>query len=63
MDWANAVFPSLIVCGLFGIMLAVGIGFSYLWLVWLNKPVGENCPVDKNYSREKEQRLPQNPAA
>ncbi len=63
MDWANTVFPSLIVCGLFGIMLAVGIGFSYLWLVWLNKPVDENCPVDKNYSREKEQRLQQNPAA
>ena len=44
-------------------MLALGIGFSYLWLVWLNKPVDENCPVDKNYSREKEQRLQQNPAA
>lgn len=43
MNWADIVFPSAIVCGLFGIILAVGVGFSYLWLVWLNKQATK-CP-------------------
>jgi hypothetical protein len=37
MGWADVFFPSLIVCGISGLMLAVAIGCSYLWLVWLNK--------------------------
>jgi DNA-directed RNA polymerase subunit RPC12/RpoP len=43
MDWADVFFPSLIVCGIFGIMLAVAIGCSYLWLMWLNKRATK-CP-------------------
>ena len=35
MDWFEALFPGLLVCGLFGVIVLVGIGFSYLWLVWL----------------------------
>lgn len=33
----------LLVCGLFGLILAVGIGASYLWLVWLGKEATK-CP-------------------
>ena len=44
MEWLDVIFPSLIVCGIFAIMLAVGIGFSYVWLVWLNKRA-TTCPA------------------
>jgi len=43
MNWADVVFPSLIMCGLFAIILVVGIGSSYLWLTWLNKRATK-CP-------------------
>lgn len=43
MEWSNFVFPVLLLCGLFGIILLVGIGFSYLWLVWLDKEATK-CP-------------------
>ena len=43
MNWHDVLFPTLIVCGLFGLILLVGIGFSYLWLVWLNKQTAK-CP-------------------
>jgi len=40
---ASFVFPVLLLCGLFGIIILVGIGFSYLWLVWLGKEATK-CP-------------------
>ncbi len=43
MEWPDVLYPSLIICGLFGVILLVGIGFSYLWLVWLNKEATK-CP-------------------
>ena len=43
MNWADVVFPSLIMCGLFAIILVVGIGSSYFWLTWLNKRATK-CP-------------------
>ena len=43
MGWLDVVFPSLIVCGLFGVLFAVAIGFSYLGLVWLHKEITK-CP-------------------
>jgi len=43
MGWYDALFPSSVVCGLLGIILLVGIGFSYLWLVWLGKEATK-CP-------------------
>ncbi len=43
MEWPDILFPSLIVCGLFGVILVVGIGCSYLGLVWLNRRATK-CP-------------------
>ena len=43
MEWYNLVFPVLLLCGLFGVIILVGIGFSYLWLVWLGKEATK-CP-------------------
>ena len=43
MGWSDILVPSLMICGLFGVMLVVGIGFSYLWLVRLNKEATK-CP-------------------
>ena len=43
MWWAEVLYPSFLVCGMFGVILLVGIGFSYLWLVWLNKQATK-CP-------------------
>ena len=43
MEWLNYLFPVLLICGLFGIIFLVGIGFSYLWLVWLGKEA-TRCP-------------------
>jgi DNA-directed RNA polymerase subunit RPC12/RpoP len=40
---ANFVFPVLLLCGFFGIILLVGIGSTYLWLVWLDKEATK-CP-------------------
>ena len=40
---ANYVYPVLLACGLFSIILVVGIGFSYLWLVWVGKEATK-CP-------------------
>ena len=43
MGWFDILVPSLLVCGSLGIILLVGIGFSYLWLVWLGKETTK-CP-------------------
>jgi hypothetical protein len=43
MGWSEILFPFLIVCGFLGLVLLVGVGFSYLWLVWLNKQA-TTCP-------------------
>ena len=43
MGWSDILVPSLMICGLLGVMLVVGIGFSYLWLVWWNKQATK-CP-------------------
>jgi ribosomal protein L37AE/L43A len=43
MGWSDILVPSSVICGLFGVMLVVGIGFSYLWLVRLNKEATK-CP-------------------
>ncbi len=43
MEWHNFVFPVLLLCGFFGIILLVGIGSTYLWLVWLDKEATK-CP-------------------
>ncbi|MGD1994972.1 MAG: hypothetical protein PVI59_17395 [Anaerolineae bacterium] len=43
MGWLDVLFPSLLICGLFGVILLVGIGFSYLGLVWLHKEMTK-CP-------------------
>lgn len=43
MGWSEVLFPSLVVCGFLGTILVVGIGASYLWLVWLNKQT-TTCP-------------------
>ena len=43
MDWVDAAFLFLIVCGLFAVMLVVGVGSSYLGLIWLNKQATK-CP-------------------
>ena len=40
---ANFVFPTLLLCGFFGIILLVGIGSAYFWLVWLGKEATK-CP-------------------
>ena len=40
---ADIVYPTLLVCGFFGIILLVGIGFTYLWLLWLNA-AALKCP-------------------
>ncbi len=43
MEWINYVYPILSICGLFGIILALGIGFAYLWLLYLGKKASK-CP-------------------
>lgn len=43
MGWYDVLFPALVVCGSFGIIFLVGIVFSYLWLVWLDKEATK-CP-------------------
>ncbi len=43
MEWANYVYPVLSICGLFGVILALGIGFFYLWLLYLGKKASK-CP-------------------
>ena len=43
MDLGAILYPSLLVCGLFGLMMAVGLGFSYLWLVMIHKQLSR-CP-------------------
>lgn len=40
---ADDVYPVLLMCGLLIVILLVGIGFSYLWLVWLGKQATK-CP-------------------
>jgi len=40
---SGSLLPLLLVCGLFALILAVGIGCSYLWLVWLGKEATK-CP-------------------
>ncbi len=46
MDIGAFLYPSLLICLLFGVILAVGIGFSYLWLVILHKQMSK-CPQCK----------------
>ena len=43
MEWYDVMYPSLVICGLFGLIFLVGIGFSYLWLVWVGKEATK-CP-------------------
>lgn len=43
---ANYVYPVLLICGLSSIILVVGIGFAYLWLVRLGKEAIK-CPKCK----------------
>ena len=43
MEWPDVLCPSLMICGLFGVILLVGIGSSYLWLVWSGKEATK-CP-------------------
>jgi len=52
MNWLNILFLSSIVCVLFIVMLAVGIGCSYLWLVWLNKRATKCPECDKTGAGE-----------
>ena len=40
---SGSFLPLLLVCGLFALILAVGIGCSYVWLVWLGKEA-TRCP-------------------
>ncbi len=40
---SGSLLPLFLVCGLFALILAVGIGCSYLWLVWLGKEATK-CP-------------------
>jgi DNA-directed RNA polymerase subunit RPC12/RpoP len=40
---ADILYPTLLVCGFFGVILLVGIGFTYLWLLWLNAEAVK-CP-------------------
>jgi DNA-directed RNA polymerase subunit RPC12/RpoP len=40
---ASIVYPTLLVCGFFGVILLVGIGFTYLWLLWWNAEAVK-CP-------------------
>lgn len=39
----DIVFPVLLVCGLFAFIILVGIGYTYLWLLWLNARATK-CP-------------------
>ena len=39
----DVIVPMMLICGFFGIMLLVGIVFSYLWLRWFNAQVTK-CP-------------------
>ncbi len=39
----DVFFPLMLVCGFFGIIILVGIVFSYLWLRWLNAQMTK-CP-------------------
>jgi hypothetical protein len=43
MDFGAIFYPTFLVCFLFGIILATGIGFSYLWLVMFDKQA-RKCP-------------------
>ncbi len=43
MKWLDVLYPALMICGLFGLIFLVGIGFSYLWLVWWGKEATK-CP-------------------
>jgi predicted RNA-binding Zn-ribbon protein involved in translation (DUF1610 family) len=40
---ADILFPTLLVFGFFGLIILVGIVFSYLWLRWLNAEATK-CP-------------------
>ena len=43
MNWVDILYPSLTLCGIFGLLLIVAIGCSYLWLVRVNKQAMK-CP-------------------
>jgi transcription elongation factor Elf1 len=43
MEWLDVLYPFLMMCGFSGLMLLVGIGSSYLWLVWWGKEATK-CP-------------------
>lgn len=43
MDIGGIVYPLLLLCALVGVMLLVGIGFSYFWLVAMDAQ-GRTCP-------------------
>lgn len=35
--------PAILTCFFFGLIIATGIGFSYLWLIWLGRQASK-CP-------------------
>jgi hypothetical protein len=43
MDLAAIFYPVLIVCTMFGVILASGIGFTYLWLLAIDAKA-RTCP-------------------
>ena len=43
MNINEVLFPTLLVCGFLGIMILVGVVFSYIWLVYLDRRF-RRCP-------------------
>jgi hypothetical protein len=43
MDFGATLYPLFLVCGLFGLIIAVGIGASYFWLLFLDARA-RTCP-------------------
>ncbi len=43
MDVAAMIYPTLLTCGLFAIILGVGIACSYVWLIFLDRQF-RKCP-------------------
>ncbi len=43
MDFVTALYPTMLICGFFLIIIVVGVGFSYLWLVIMDKRL-RACP-------------------
>lgn len=43
MGWLDIFYPSLLICGMVGIVFLVSVVSSYLWLTWVNKQATK-CP-------------------